>query len=123
MPVVMQGPVSGYVPVSIIQRMKQLAPEHWSSEDFIIGQICVTYDYTHQEWTDAPEMDFVFDVDDQIKGMFEWADYMLKNDQKAVRKLLRMWRRAKTYEAQNESCSTGGEISEYLFDKWDDYFL
>lgn len=119
----MQGPVNGYVPKSMIKKMKEMAPKSWGSKDFIIGQICVTYDYCHQAWTDHPEFDFKFDVDDQIKTMFEWADDMIKNDRKAVRKLLQMWKKAKTYESRNESCSQGGEISDYLYDKHDDFFL
>lgn len=119
----MEGPVGDVVPVEIIQKMKLLAPEHWSSEDFIIGQICVTYDYTHQSWTDVPEMDFVFDVEEQIKTEFEWADHLIKEEPEKCETLRKMWKDAGSYKAQNWSCSTGGEISEFLYDLHDDFFL
>jgi hypothetical protein len=123
MSVVMQGPVGDVVPVEIIQKMKRLAPENWSSEDFIIGQICVTYDYTHQAWTDSPDVDFVFDVDEQINTMFKWADYLIKEHPDECETLRKMWKDAGSYKAQNWSCSTSGEISEFLFDLYDDFFL
>lgn len=115
--------VNGHVPEAIIQKTIQMAPKDWKEEDQLIGQICVTYDYTHQAWTDEPQVDFVFDVDDQIKTMLEWADHIIKTEPKTARKLRRMWLKAGTYAAQNESCSQGGEISEYLYDKHEDYFL
>lgn len=121
--VVMKGPVNGIVPPNILKRTKELAPKTWSKKDFIIGQICVTYDYTHQAWTDEPIVNFVFDVDNQIKTMLKWADHIIKEDRKAAHKLRKMWRKAPTYEAKNWSCAQGGEISEYLFDKYDDEFL
>jgi hypothetical protein len=119
----MSGPVNGNVPEEIIQQTRKLAPDHWSDDDFIIGRICVTYDHAHQAWTDHPEVGFTFDIAEQIKTMLEWADHMIKNDRKATRTLLKLWNQTSSDEERNRSCAQGGEISEYLFDKYDDFFL
>ena len=123
--ITMQGPVNGYLPKPILARVKELAPTHWNPRDLIIGQICVIYDYTHQTWMDPADANSAetFDLDEHIRTFLAWADHMVKENPAACHKLRAMWRKAKTYEARNESCSQGGEISDYLYDKFDDFFL